>query len=60
MTTCPMGVVHQTQWFLGRKRLLFPLPLPPALPHRPVMMEAENFTIFIKNSIRFPLFNFEK
>ncbi|XP_069409688.1 P2X purinoceptor 3 isoform X1 [Ovis canadensis] len=26
----------------------------------PVMMEAENFTIFIKNSIRFPLFNFEK
>ncbi|KFO21707.1 P2X purinoceptor 3 [Fukomys damarensis] len=27
---------------------------------RPVMMEAENFTIFIKNSIRFPLFNFEK
>ncbi|XP_011543375.1 P2X purinoceptor 3 isoform X4 [Homo sapiens] len=24
------------------------------------MMEAENFTIFIKNSIRFPLFNFEK
>lgn len=28
--------------------------------HRPVMMEAENFTIFIKNSIRFPLFNFEK
>lgn len=33
---------------------------PPALAHRPVMMEAENFTIFIKNSIRFPLFNFEK
>lgn len=31
-----------------------------ALTHRPVMMEAENFTIFIKNSIRFPLFNFEK
>ncbi|KAM6158994.1 P2X purinoceptor 3 [Rhynchocyon petersi] len=27
---------------------------------RPVMMEAENFTIFIKNNIRFPLFNFEK
>ncbi|XP_051710012.1 P2X purinoceptor 3 isoform X2 [Oryctolagus cuniculus] len=27
---------------------------------RPIMMEAENFTIFIKNSIRFPLFNFEK
>uniref|UniRef100_A0A2K5L963 P2X purinoceptor n=1 Tax=Cercocebus atys TaxID=9531 RepID=A0A2K5L963_CERAT len=26
----------------------------------PIMMEAENFTIFIKNSIRFPLFNFEK
>uniref|UniRef100_A0A4X2K6A1 P2X purinoceptor n=3 Tax=Diprotodontia TaxID=38609 RepID=A0A4X2K6A1_VOMUR len=26
----------------------------------PVMMEAENFTIFIKNSIRFPLFDFEK
>ncbi|KAF6333841.1 purinergic receptor P2X 3 [Rhinolophus ferrumequinum] len=26
----------------------------------PVMTEAENFTIFIKNSIRFPLFNFEK
>ncbi|KAI4564708.1 hypothetical protein MJT46_019796, partial [Ovis ammon polii x Ovis aries] len=32
----------------------------PALARRPVMMEAENFTIFIKNSIRFPLFNFEK
>ncbi|XP_005408047.1 PREDICTED: P2X purinoceptor 3 isoform X3 [Chinchilla lanigera] len=27
---------------------------------RPIMAEAENFTIFIKNSIRFPLFNFEK
>ncbi|KAL7991939.1 hypothetical protein Chor_016195 [Crotalus horridus] len=26
----------------------------------PVMLEAENFTLFIKNSIRFPLFNFEK
>ncbi|XP_030046223.1 P2X purinoceptor 3 [Microcaecilia unicolor] len=26
----------------------------------PIMYEAENFTIFIKNSIRFPLFNFEK
>ncbi|NXN14543.1 P2RX3 protein, partial [Indicator maculatus] len=26
----------------------------------PVMMEAENFTLFIKNSIRFPLFGFEK
>ncbi|XP_043940112.1 P2X purinoceptor 3 [Protopterus annectens] len=26
----------------------------------PIMHEAENFTIFIKNSIRFPLFNFEK
>uniref|UniRef100_F7DJA9 P2X purinoceptor n=1 Tax=Ornithorhynchus anatinus TaxID=9258 RepID=F7DJA9_ORNAN len=26
----------------------------------PILMEAENFTIFIKNSIRFPLFNFEK
>ncbi|KAL8182906.1 UNVERIFIED_CONTAM: hypothetical protein K2H54_006707 [Gekko kuhli] len=25
----------------------------------PVMLEAENFTLFIKNSIRFPLFNFE-
>ncbi|XP_021472933.1 P2X purinoceptor 3-like [Oncorhynchus mykiss] len=24
------------------------------------MMEVENFTIFIKNSIRFPLFNFTK
>ncbi|KAH0621143.1 hypothetical protein JD844_022185 [Phrynosoma platyrhinos] len=29
-------------------------------PYRPVMLEAENFTLFIKNSIRFPLFNFEK
>ncbi|XP_054828214.1 P2X purinoceptor 3 [Eublepharis macularius] len=28
--------------------------------HVPVMLEAENFTLFIKNSIRFPLFNFEK
>ena len=27
---------------------------------RPVMLEAENFTLFIKNSIRFPLFGFEK
>ncbi|KAK2525297.1 hypothetical protein Q9233_009008 [Columba guinea] len=26
----------------------------------PVMLEAENFTLFIKNSIRFPLFGFEK
>ncbi|XP_019402712.1 PREDICTED: P2X purinoceptor 3 [Crocodylus porosus] len=26
----------------------------------PIMLEAENFTLFIKNSIRFPLFNFEK
>ncbi|XP_053139808.1 P2X purinoceptor 3 isoform X1 [Hemicordylus capensis] len=26
----------------------------------PVMLEAENFTLFLKNSIRFPLFNFEK
>ncbi|XP_013922760.1 PREDICTED: P2X purinoceptor 3 [Thamnophis sirtalis] len=26
----------------------------------PVMLEAENFTLFIKNSIRFPLFDFEK
>ncbi|XP_077177075.1 P2X purinoceptor 3 isoform X1 [Paroedura picta] len=26
----------------------------------PVMLEAENFTLFIKNSVRFPLFNFEK
>ncbi|NXR09161.1 P2RX3 protein, partial [Semnornis frantzii] len=26
----------------------------------PIMMEAENFTLFIKNSIRFPLFGFEK
>ncbi|XP_075282581.1 P2X purinoceptor 3 isoform X2 [Opisthocomus hoazin] len=26
----------------------------------PVMLEAENFTVFIKNSIRFPLFGFEK
>ncbi|XP_068004728.1 P2X purinoceptor 3 isoform X1 [Melanerpes formicivorus] len=26
----------------------------------PVMMEAENFTLLIKNSIRFPLFGFEK
>ncbi|XP_029431623.1 P2X purinoceptor 3 [Rhinatrema bivittatum] len=26
----------------------------------PIMYEAEDFTIFIKNSIRFPLFNFEK
>ncbi|XP_069089142.1 P2X purinoceptor 3 [Pleurodeles waltl] len=26
----------------------------------PIMVEAENFTIFIKNSIRFPLFEFEK
>ncbi|KAL1023591.1 hypothetical protein UPYG_G00043260 [Umbra pygmaea] len=25
-----------------------------------IMMEVENFTIFIKNSIRFPLFNFTK
>lgn len=32
----------------------------PVLTRRPIMMEAENFTIFIKNSIRFPLFNFEK
>lgn len=34
-------------------------PLLPPLP-RPIMMEAENFTLFIKNSIRFPLFGFEK
>ncbi|XP_048708099.1 P2X purinoceptor 3 isoform X5 [Caretta caretta] len=27
---------------------------------RPIMLEAENFTLFIKNSIRFPLFDFEK
>ncbi|KAM9278585.1 P2X purinoceptor 3 [Morus bassanus] len=26
----------------------------------PVMLEAENFTLLIKNSIRFPLFGFEK
>ncbi|XP_061206421.1 P2X purinoceptor 3 [Neopsephotus bourkii] len=26
----------------------------------PLMLEAENFTLFIKNSIRFPLFGFEK
>uniref|UniRef100_A0A8V5FVX2 P2X purinoceptor n=1 Tax=Melopsittacus undulatus TaxID=13146 RepID=A0A8V5FVX2_MELUD len=26
----------------------------------PIMLEAENFTLFIKNSIRFPLFGFEK
>ncbi|XP_065259864.1 P2X purinoceptor 3 [Emys orbicularis] len=26
----------------------------------PIMLEAENFTLFIKNSIRFPLFDFEK
>ncbi|XP_062432360.1 P2X purinoceptor 3 [Rhea pennata] len=26
----------------------------------PVMLEAENFTLFVKNSIRFPLFGFEK
>eukprot|EP00076_Gallus_gallus_P004873 NP_001316145.1 P2X purinoceptor 3 [Gallus gallus] len=26
----------------------------------PVMLEAENFTLFIKNSVRFPLFGFEK
>ncbi|NXY89767.1 P2RX3 protein, partial [Alcedo cyanopectus] len=26
----------------------------------PVMLEAENFTVFIKNSVRFPLFGFEK
>ncbi|KAM9557419.1 P2X purinoceptor 3 isoform 4-T4 [Guaruba guarouba] len=25
----------------------------------PIMLEAENFTLFIKNSIRFPLFGFE-
>uniref|UniRef100_A0A8C4SD87 Purinergic receptor P2X 3 n=1 Tax=Erpetoichthys calabaricus TaxID=27687 RepID=A0A8C4SD87_ERPCA len=28
--------------------------------HYQPMLEAENFTIFIKNSIRFPLFNFTK
>ncbi|MBN3311765.1 P2RX3 protein, partial [Atractosteus spatula] len=28
--------------------------------HIDPMMEAENFTIFIKNSIRFPMFNFTK
>ncbi|XP_006900469.1 PREDICTED: P2X purinoceptor 3 isoform X1 [Elephantulus edwardii] len=27
---------------------------------KPIMIEVENFTIFIKNNIRFPLFNFEK
>lgn len=32
----------------------------PLLPSRPIMLEAENFTLFIKNSIRFPLFGFEK
>ncbi|NWV04575.1 P2RX3 protein, partial [Ptilonorhynchus violaceus] len=26
----------------------------------PIMLEAENFTLLIKNSIRFPLFGFEK
>ncbi|XP_067152004.1 P2X purinoceptor 3 [Apteryx mantelli] len=26
----------------------------------PVMLEAENFTLFVKNSVRFPLFGFEK
>ncbi|XP_072280469.1 P2X purinoceptor 3 [Pyxicephalus adspersus] len=26
----------------------------------PLLMEAENFTIFVKNSVRFPLFDFEK
>ncbi|XP_018424125.1 PREDICTED: P2X purinoceptor 3 [Nanorana parkeri] len=26
----------------------------------PLLMEAENFTIFVKNSVRFPLFEFEK
>ncbi|XP_053547655.1 P2X purinoceptor 3 [Bombina bombina] len=26
----------------------------------PILMEAENFTIFVKNSVRFPLFDFEK
>ena len=44
----------------SRFRLLPPKLWAPALACRPVMMEAENFTIFIKNSIRFPLFNFEK
>uniref|UniRef100_A0A672ZH27 Purinergic receptor P2X, ligand-gated ion channel, 3b n=1 Tax=Sphaeramia orbicularis TaxID=375764 RepID=A0A672ZH27_9TELE len=29
-------------------------------PHRTPMMEVENFTIFIKNSIRFPIFNYTK
>ncbi|XP_051499734.1 P2X purinoceptor 3 isoform X1 [Apus apus] len=27
---------------------------------RPIMLEAENFTLLIKNSVRFPLFGFEK
>lgn len=52
----PRKVGGPSSWF----RLLPPKLRPPALAHRPVMMEAENFTIFIKNSIRFPLFNFEK
>ncbi|XP_064369514.1 P2X purinoceptor 3 [Dromaius novaehollandiae] len=26
----------------------------------PVMLEAENFTVFVKNSVRFPLFGFER
>ncbi|NXJ71507.1 P2RX3 protein, partial [Rostratula benghalensis] len=35
-------------------------PPPPQSDADPVMLEAENFTLFIKNSIRFPLFGFEK
>lgn len=51
--TCPLGDVPQVRAPGSPAQLLL-------CPPRPVMMEAENFTIFIKNSIRFPLFNFEK
>lgn len=37
-----------------------PCPQGHPCPRSPVMLEAENFTLFIKNSIRFPLFGFEK
>ncbi|KAI1232681.1 hypothetical protein IHE44_0006515, partial [Lamprotornis superbus] len=40
----------------------WPLPCPQCHPlsSSPIMLEAENFTLLIKNSIRFPLFGFEK
>uniref|UniRef100_A0A8C5WI53 Purinergic receptor P2X 3 n=1 Tax=Leptobrachium leishanense TaxID=445787 RepID=A0A8C5WI53_9ANUR len=30
------------------------------IPLRPILHEAENFTVFVKNSVRFPIFNFER